>query len=637
MIFRHLALAGLAAALPAQQGDSLAARIPQGFRNVVYVGDVLPRIKTLLTSERLEAAWKEMAPGLAVLEPSLRGVSPRSMIGPLELIETLIPQEAVLAMPDRTMADYGALLHGGLALAFGYLVVDQGGIDEPALEGFRDLAAELFNDVEAPTFQLSLRARNERIAETWFDDALDMLETMSVVEGMQVVVEDQLVRVEVSLGSLVDSPLIGELGMFGMADASGVLPADHGATEQIRAWLTSLRLRVELQQQGDVLELRVGELPEGSGDGARTFDADTVLQVEWVAEEFLPFADSAYEMVYAFDEEAIDFLDAIAPGQYWSLLDMLTDLSATTASGATRIAATDQEVVIDVVQGLEEEGFVPPRLGETGIEDFIPERVALSDASSFWTLDEYLLVQFDEILMSLYDLSFDLYEQGLEETSDAIDVWTTYLEEDLGDLHSFFEGEDSALFAEGVVLLVEEMTEEATPAIALVGLPHDRADTESFVEEFADLIRATDGVSTGARTIKASVQDGVEAIVFDVPGSEITADSFADAAFAPHAAFAGDALVLSTSAAFTRRILAAQQKPAAPAEGELTARLHTTGEQAGRMFAAVVTPLLGDSREGRQGRALVRAIRVALGLLESIDVEDVDDEDQTQQRIRLRY
>jgi hypothetical protein len=316
---------------------------------------------------------------------------------------------------------------------------------------------------------------------------------------------------------------------------------------------------------------------------------------------------------------------------------MLTDLSATTASGATRIAATDQEVVIDVVQGLEEEGFVPPRLGETGIGDFIPERVALSDASSFWTLDEYLLVQFDEILMSLYDLSFDLYEQGLEETSDAIDVWTTYLEEDLGDLYSFFEGEDSAVFAEGVALLVDEMTDGETPAVALVGLPYDRADAESFVEELADLIRATDGVSTGARTIKASVQDGVEAIVFDVPGSEITAEAFADAAFAPHAAFVGDALVLSTSAAFTRRILAAQQKPAAPAEGGLTGRLHTTGEQAGRMFAAVVDPLLGDGREGRQGRALVRAIRVALGLLQSIDVEDVDDEDQTQQRIRLRY
>jgi len=641
MFVRNLALLGLAAVLPAQDQGSLAALAPQGLPNFVYVGDVMPRIKALLASERLEEAWKEMAPGLATIEPSLRGVAPRSLLGPLELFEAQVPVEIAMSFPERTMVDYGAVLHGGLALAFGYMVVDQGGIDEPALDGFRDLAAELFNDVGVPAFHLAVRARDERIAEGWFDAALDMLESMAVVDGMQVVVEDQSFRVEALLGELLDSPMMGPGGMFGMADASGVLPADHGATEQVRAWLGSLKVTAQLTQRGDVLELRVGDLPAGDQEGTsapRTVSADTMMQVEWECGDFLPYAEGAYQMVFDFGDEAMDFLDMVAPGQYWSLLDTLTELTMTSPTGATRIDVTDGEILIDLVEGLEEGGFVPPQLQDTGIEDFVPSDIAMSDVTSFWELDAYVLVEFDAILMTLYDLSVDLWDQGFEDASDEIDVWAAYLEEDLADVYSFFEGEDSAYFAEGAAFLVEQMTDGGSmPGMALVGLPFARGYAEDFVGELADLVRATDGVSTGARTIRANLADGVEAIVFDVPGVEVTPETFAEAGFAPHAVFVGEALVLSTSPAFTRRILAAKGDAGDPARGARTAQFHTTGEQAGRMMAAVTAPLLGDSREGRRGRALVRALQVGLGMIESIDVVDVDGAEQFQQQIRIRY
>ena len=194
------------------------------------------------------------------------------------------------------------------------MVVDQGGIDEPALDGFRDLAAELFNDVGVPAFHLAVRARSERIAEGWFDAALDMLESLAVVEGMQVVVEDQSFRVQVLLGDLLDSPVVGPGGMFGMADASGVLPADHGATEQIRAWLGSLEVTAQLTQRGDVLELRVGDLPAGDQEGTsagRTVSADTMLQVEWESAGFLPYAEGAYDMVFEFGDEIMRYLGCV--------------------------------------------------------------------------------------------------------------------------------------------------------------------------------------------------------------------------------------------------------------------------------------------------------------------------------------
>ncbi|MDA0374007.1 MAG: hypothetical protein O2865_09475 [Planctomycetota bacterium] len=640
MFVRNLAFLGLAAALPAQEQGSLAALAPQGLPNFVYVGDVMPHIKALLTSERLDEAWKEMAPGLATIEPSLRGVAPRSFLGPLELFEAQVPVEIAMSFPERTMVDYGALLHGGLALAFGYMVVDQGGIDEPALDGFRDLAAELFNDVGVPAFHLAVRARSERIAEGWFDAALDMLESLAVVEGMQVVVEDQSFRVQVLLGDLLDSPVVGPGGMFGMADASGVLPADHGATEQIRAWLGSLEVTAQLTQRGDVLELRVGDLPAGDQEGTsagRTVSADTMLQVEWESAGFLPYAEGAYDMVFEFGDETMDFLDMVAPGQYWSLLDTLTEMSATAPTGASRIDVTDGEIVLDLVEGLEEEGFVPPRLQDTGIEDYIPEDLAMSTASSFWTLDEFVLVQFDEILVSLYDLSVDLWEQGFEDASDEIDVWAAYFEDDLAEVHEFFEGEDSAYFAEGTVVMVEKMEDGSTPAVAMVGLPYGRDEGEDFVAELAEIIRNIDGSEASAETFLAAVEDGIEAIVFDVPGFDVTPETFAEAEFAPHAVFVGDALVLSTSPAFTRRILAAKGDAGDPAWGARTAQFHTTGEQVGRMMAAVVSPLLGDSREGRRGRALVRALQVGLGMIESIDVVDVDGAEQFQQQIRIRY
>jgi hypothetical protein len=552
-----LALA-LAAALSAQDPAPLLDRVPAGFENVLQVRDVLPAVERLLAAPVLDAACKESAQHLAVLDPDFDPVPPRALLGPLALIRAQVPTELVLAMPAATAADLGALYRAAMTAGFGWMVVERGKIDEPLLAGYREVPAEVLAAIGEPRLFVGLRARSPRVAEAWFDalvDAVDALPEAAVARQ----VDDGGLRARTTLGALLDLPTPRGPSLWQALSSTGAYPAGDPATAALRAGLDGLRLGLEVRIDGDVLEVRLGpgDPPAAEPAPGAAVDPAALVAAAW---DLGGFQDEVLELLTlasSFGAATIEHLEATEPGRYERFLSTAGSLYEPSATGSLRLLVDEGGGELRVTTPLSTDpDWTPPAAAATAVADFVPARATLVASSGFYTLDEWLMGNYTAAASTLLDLGGEAALRGLaglgEQATDAAVRMLVEFE----DLHDFLAGEDSAVFADGV-LFVLDLDEGGAPGVALVGAPTTPGAGRAFVETLGR--RLLEGLDLDADTPTRAIAlpGGPELQVFALPGAPADAAALAGAALALHAVVRDEVVILSTRTALTGKLLAA--------------------------------------------------------------------------------
>jgi hypothetical protein len=227
----------LALPVVAQAPESILPRLPVDAASVLVVRDVMPHVEAVLQSPQL----RELLASTGELQQELLGMrfDPAALRRQLELFQSFVPVEASIAVSGPAMR---ALLQVGRGAALATLVAMTAKGDATALATARSRCQAAL--LAAPDVALvgSLRLRDERLAENWFDAAVEALEALPADPGVTVTVQDTVLLCELAPLQVRDGMLAGLL-----QQAKVVLPAN---------W--SPRWSIRLEQQGTELRLRLG-------------------------------------------------------------------------------------------------------------------------------------------------------------------------------------------------------------------------------------------------------------------------------------------------------------------------------------------------------------------------------------------
>lgn len=185
MIGRTVVCAALAATLAAQP-----AGLPSGFTNVLYAQDLLPQLEALLGSPQVEQLLQR--------SPLLRGALADAGIpvGALRtasrLLAPFVPRVVVAAAPDATMTALGALIR----LAGHIAVLETAELDDLQRDALSRVVASQFDKLQQLPLHVEVQARSEAVAERWFEQLAEQLEDMRPGRGLTVKLGDD--RIELS-------------------------------------------------------------------------------------------------------------------------------------------------------------------------------------------------------------------------------------------------------------------------------------------------------------------------------------------------------------------------------------------------------------------------------------------------------
>lgn len=291
---------GLAVAVPAQSPDSassaapspdpILARLPANASTVLVLRDLLPPVEALLRMPQVA----ELLQATAELQEQTFGMSfsGPGLLKQLQLVRDFVPVQAGLGI-DAASID-GLVALGRVAWAETLLRAMTGRkVPAATLAAVREQCQNALAKLTAPTGVVLLEVRNERVAESWFDQATGAAQAMAADPAIEVVEGDGTLVVRFDVFALQDGRLRRRLA------ASGIeLPAT-----------TSLPLSLRLEQKGTELSLRLGEPaagpvppaglgPRWSPDAAQVFFArfDMTAVALAVAEEAERMAGIAEEL-----------------------------------------------------------------------------------------------------------------------------------------------------------------------------------------------------------------------------------------------------------------------------------------------------------------------------------------------------
>lgn len=431
---RLLAATLLPTTLPAQQPDPILARLSAEAANVLVVRDVLPALEQALAAPAIAqflaatAAVQRDAFGTAYDAAALRRQ--------LGLFAPLVPQEIVLAAPARTL-DH--LTHAASLFVCASVLQMLGRAGEPDGElaaAVRATAEFALGEIGELPLQGWIVLRHERTAEQWFDTAARAVEQAARRIGFAVTAGDG--RLELRGRPFGEaSPIRAELAALGIDVA------------RAPAW----ELHAVLEQQGPNLSLLIGNLaappcrvalPPGSTSGSslpllvlRTEPTDARADVGEVWEHLA----------------ALGSVD-LADGDGMLMLRLVRFLGQ--ADGLARQVAAALRVDQGLLWVQEEQGDADAGHELVSAPKALQRCAAAADGPfliSGETLDVMLLT-----LLGVVDEVWSAFGDGL-------------VGGELAAVLEYLEGDESALFAPGVLLVASPMVadrELTLPAVALV-------------------------------------------------------------------------------------------------------------------------------------------------------------------------
>lgn len=551
MLARPLAVLALCSLLPAQapeSGSSQAphpqlASLPADASNVLLIGDVLPHVDALLAAPALAKLLDDTQALQRQLFDS--AISCRQLQAQLQLVRSLVPSGLAAAAPPATITSLLQLLRAGVDLA----ILLQPGLDDDLRSQLQANAAAALAAAPQLDAVVSMTLRDERTAESWFDQLRELLATLPADAGLQVEDGDQRLAVALQPLRLSGGRLAQLLRQQGIA-AGG---------------LAEFALRAELQQRGPTLALRFGKPAAGPLPAA-------AIEPLWApGPGRLLFAHADWEagtdvvvgmiddLGTAFDAELDDAMQVVF-GRLLGLLQGLLD------------APTDGSMAIDVDRGVcitrEEKlgGGVQPLDLRPPVE---LQRCIAPDDGPFLLSG----LPLDTVLSATLEGGL---QQALQRANERTFATVTELHVMLEDVVDFLAGEESAVFDAGTAVLTRAARfrgcrgwtagEMPFAAVAVVAKAESAAAGRGFVDRLTQLLGEALAFDAGQAWADAELGLGVptrelqlEALVPQLRALQPDVD------FRPHLLLVDPFVVLSTDVALSRQLLQRLRSDAAPA------------------------------------------------------------------------
>lgn len=515
---------GAAASLPAQVSDPSLAQLPANASNVLVVRDMLPPVEALLRTPQVA----ELLLATADLQQRTLG---RSFSGPellkqLQLVRAFVPLRAAFGIDAASIDGLVELGRVGLLDTVLRVADRQEGVAASTLAVLRESCQSALTKLRPPSGVVVVELRDERLAESWLDSALELARSMAADPAITVAEADAAVTVRFDVFALDDGRLRKQLA------ASGVeLPKD-----------LTLPIDLHLEQRGGELSLRIGEPAAGP------LAADS-LGEQW--------RDDATQVLFSrFD------LSAVAPAlaDEAARVRMLTEDVPSLQSFATKVAALQVQM----------EELALPSTGSVRLADgidFVSESDLGEGAEAFEAPPEGLLrcVRPDDGPFQVSSLPLPILlaaalaevKQRLGRKGQSLDL-----------LDALFEGfdDDEALevFGWGAVMVSRKAAFRGAPgwqagplpfaSVAVLGVLEDGADCDAFLREL--MVRCGDAIG-GDRPVfqERDVGLGVPTHLLRLDLMPAPFGPEVDADWSPHWFVVDDVLVLSTDVGWSRELI----------------------------------------------------------------------------------
>ncbi|MBL8731121.1 MAG: hypothetical protein JNN13_01990 [Planctomycetes bacterium] len=604
LLFSSLLLAQAPAPAPAGP----LAWLPANATNVMVVHDLLPHLQALLASP----VFAELVTASMPLQEQMFGGArdPKALQRLAKPFEVYVPREFGLALPTAFWDRLVDVLDAATAV----LGLKDQDLDAGEARALRLAAEEAITSVRRVDGLIWVEARDERVADRWFESIAGMLRELDPGLGIGVTFGDGVVTATVKAREFAGGRLVTQLTKLGL-DLHGSWDPTFAAT---------------LRLDGARLVLQLGERGAGNFDGKVFGDlwpAATPPFAAWTVDcgdnlaRLAELQERLLGMLGSPEEAVVD----VASQAFFRLQRMLDNLGR--YRGAVQLGAewvwTTEELfdeateTIDPVPVALQRGYAPlagPGLVIAAPLDFVGATV----------LDQ-LATQFGS--------------RGMM-TSDAFDQ-----------IYDFFAGEESALFEPGTLLVTRPAAfrgQEGWPhgampfaAFAVVAKANDDAAAGAFMASLSTHLATVLDVEELAWKA-ADLGPGIDANLLDLEAlAPELASPHTDWDFAPHWCVLDGMFVLSSDPNLTRELAAqmrGDQVPV-PASAEAVALMSLRGDDlrgiaVGLGKWAAVVPL-GDA--GLMVQPLLRAVQV---LGEQLDVVDwrLDEEvDMLRDVLRVRW
>lgn len=503
--------------LAAQVADSPLSRLPADARSVLVVRDVMPHAEAMLASAPVRA----LLAATGDLQQQLFGgrYDAAALQRQLSLVQAFVPTEVAIAASASATQAMARTVGAAAALA-ALLAADTRG-DEDELAALREAAGDLAAGAEA-AFVAHVRLRDERMAERWFDSAVAAGREVPARDGLEVVVKDSSITVQ-----MASLPLPESLRRR-LAGAGVELPVKLAAP-----WTATLT------QRGPELRLVVGKPaapPLAPGDLGRLWrdEASAVLYGRLELGDGPDGFGVLLEHVHALSTgDAAVSLRPLA-----GLLSQVADL-APIEEGVVQFGTSSATVVHEADYGEELAGMVdaPPAAFARCLAP--SEGPFLLNALP---LDALLASAIDQVRQRFWRRGAELPPQAAK-------------------LVEFVEGEQSAVFQPGVVVLGRAGAFRGAPGIAgplpwatgaIVAKAVDGESAREFMRELG--VRLRDACELEAAPwVPADLGLGEATMVLDIAAAPALKDLDADLKL--HWLVVDDVLVIATDVALTKDLL----------------------------------------------------------------------------------
>ncbi|HZN38433.1 MAG TPA: hypothetical protein VFD82_06495 [Planctomycetota bacterium] len=590
-----LCTALLGGVLAAQEpADPILARLSAETTNVVVVRDPVALIAPLLASPEAVAVLTATADAQRLWFG--RAFDTVALQRQLDLMAPMIPVEIVVAAPTRTM---DRLSHAAplFACCTALQMLARGkGTDDAVLARIRAAAQQNLAQLDGMPLQAWVRARDERTAEGWFDTLAKHAQARGKELGLTVELRDARM-------TLRGEPFAAGASARRALDAAGI------DASTAPAWVVD----ATIEQRGAVIELTVGKLAPPPCAAARLHpwprDGATLLFARSEVGEGVAYLTGAYDAVTAVAGADLARGDTALMGQ---LLDFLGRVDAVT---------TNQSVALQVAQGVvwthEKRHESPPGDSDTDVPLALARLLRPDDGPFAVTCD-----RLDVVLTMLIDtlLPVHLDDEDYSMSTLMRTQWRGVIE--------FLDGEDSAVFMPGTLLVTRENTLPAAgerPArpfagVALVARTQSNTAGAGFMASLATHIGAAADLQVPLWR-ETELGLGVPAYAFNVAGVAPQLQPFVDAGgFVPHWFAEAGMLVLSTDPGLSKELIARARGEARPLpQARLLRWAQLRGDHLEAAVAAVEQwpELSGDAMA--RTRSLLEALRAVVAHIELVE------------------
>lgn len=535
-----LAALPCASILCAQDQDPILARIPKDTTNLLVIRDPLPHVEALLQTPELE----EVARATADLQQEVFGmkVSPGLLQKQMQLFVPFVPREIVVAAPPQAMVAFGHLCSSMLA---GFLASTSSAGDVEVAE-LRAVAQKHLVQLQLPNFMASVRARDERTAELWFETVGDAFAEVAD-DGFVLTGADDVLTVVLHPSKINGGKMLEQLRSIELDPA----PLE-GLSTTFTVTLAGDRITLQVGPQGPV-GLTKDALHElwRAGDEQLLF---TTLHVE----EALPMWNESLGLLEAAMETTHDIvMPQVVPIS--SMLTRLADLSPTVTSSMVMDNGIEWVLVETFDEDETIEWAAPPK---ALLQCLDPNAGGLMLAN----------VPFDLLLAGMFEGVLE--EIGTRARRPEFVELYQWLSDKTESLREFLGGESSAVFTSGVALVTSETTLKGLSygdtamrdlpffAWAAVAAADDAESATGFCTHIGELLAEAMDSEIEAPWLETDLGFGLPTRVLlwrlmlpDGVRFEVTEG------FVPHHVQKGDLMIVSTDPALTRTLLARMDGP----------------------------------------------------------------------------